>query len=159
MKHLLTILTSIIWYLIAFYGIYFSIFIVFWTTSLNTLSLTLIYPILIIIFLSAIIYLPRIFSRYLLKFYNYNWFSIISHSLCGFLGFIAISLHYTTLIIQNNDEVSSLIKEMFIESPINFIILLLNLILIIISITYITTVSFLIKKIKGEFNYNEKEEN
>lgn len=159
MKYILTILTSIIWYLITFYGIYFSVFLVFWAASLNSIYFSLIYPILIIIFLIVIIYLPRIFTRYLLKFYNYKWFAIISHSLFGFLGFIAISLHFATLIIQNNYELLSLIKEKFIESPINFIIILVFLITIITSITYITILSFLIKKIKGEFNYDEKEEN
>lgn len=94
MKYLLTPFTMLLWFIIT----YFSLVIVL-ISLIFIFSLGWFWIIMGASFLTGIIYtitasLLLLLNNYIVKFYGYNWFSIITHSTIGLIAFIVFIIHY-----------------------------------------------------------------
>lgn len=94
MKYILTPFTMLLWFLVTYYGIYYSIIglsVIFFT---SWIWLIIGYPFLIGIFGTIFISLPQLLRYLIIKLYGNNWFSIVSHSLAGAVGVIGILMFF-----------------------------------------------------------------
>ena len=140
MRNLLTPITIIIWYLTTYYGLYYSIVLLMWMFSINWIWLIFIYPILIGIIFAITNGIPSLLRIYILKFYNYNWFAIIIHSLFGLLGVVVLFLQFynNPIVLVSNGQETSMLKAMWSESAIKTIILIIPFIGVFISLIWAT---------------------
>jgi len=94
MKYVLTPLTTFLWYLTAYYGLYFAVFgmAYMYTVSWFWLIMSgifLMWPLWLMFGLPFLMYL--LLCRPLIeKIYGINWFSCIIHSLAGITGIVQV---------------------------------------------------------------------
>ena len=86
MKFLLTPVTVLLWYLTAYFGLYFAFIAMAFMFKLSWLWIIIGYTFLSGLILGITNVLPTFLRFYILKFYNFNWFSIIIHSVAGAIG-------------------------------------------------------------------------
>lgn len=125
MKHLLTPFTLLIWFAITCYSIYYSAILMIWMFTLGWLWLIFFYTFLIGLISFLINSLPSIINYFILKLYKLNWFSIIIHSIVGFIGVI---YSYFFLIenppeLVNGSQESNILYYLWNESWIKTILL------------------------------------
>lgn len=101
MKYLLTPFTLLIWFTITCYSIYYSAVLMIWMFTLGWFWLIFGYTFLIGLISFLINFLPSIINYFILKLYKLNWFSIITHSIVGFIGII----YSYVFIIENPPEI------------------------------------------------------
>src|SRR5690554_2835217 len=94
MRHLLTPITMILWFLTAYYGFYYGIILMIWMFNLNWIWLIIGFPFLIGIIFGITNGLPSILKFLILKFYGINWFTVVAHSIAGLIGVIMIFIFY-----------------------------------------------------------------
>lgn len=139
MKYFLTPFTLIIWFLITYYGIYYSIVLMGSLFSIKWYWLLLIYPFLLGFIRSVVIEVPNLLRMYILKLYNFSWLFIIIHSLFGFLGIVSLAFMFNNFdiahYVYNNNEVN-IFKGMWLTSKVKFIILVIPITFLILSIIH-----------------------
>ena len=94
MKYLLLPITIIAWYFTTYYGLYFVFIAYAFMFSLSWIWIILGYPFLVGIAFGLTNGLPSILRLYILKLFDFNWFSIISHSLAGLFGVFMIGTFF-----------------------------------------------------------------
>lgn len=139
MKYLLTPFTLILWFLITYYGIYYSIIIMGVLFSLKWYWFILSYSILIGFTFGIIVEIPNLLRIYILKLFNFKWLFLIAHSLSGLLGVVLLIYMFNEYdfahYVYQGEEIS-LFKSMWLTSKIKFIILFIPFSLVVISILY-----------------------
>ncbi len=126
MKHILTPFTLLIWFAITCYSIYYSAILMIWIFTLGWFWLIFGYTFLIGLISFLINSSPSIINYIILKLYKLNWFSIITHSIVGFIGII----YSYVFIIENPPEIingsqeSNFLNYLWNESWIKTILLL-----------------------------------
>lgn len=93
MKYLLLPVTLLLWYLIAFYSLYYSFSGIAYMYTIHWFWLLIFYPILIGLLSAATNSIPMLFTFYILKkIYSFSLISVILHSFVGLLGIVAGAL-------------------------------------------------------------------
>jgi len=126
MRYLLTPITMIIWFLLSYLGVYYSMVLMIWMFTLSWFWLIVGYSFLIGIITAVVISLPTLVNYLILKFYKLNWFSIITHSLAGLLGiaFFYYRISINTPEVDAGNETVSLLKTLWSISWLKTIMLM-----------------------------------
>jgi len=152
MKYLLTPLTMIAWYLLAYYGIYASVLLMMFVFSLSWFWLIIAGSFIIGLVFFIANTIPQIIQFLIMKIYGLNWFSVLSHSLAGLLGIISVSyLFYSkpVEIISLNGEPTSILKAMWNEAWVKTIFVIFPFFGLCISLFWASVMVPIIMKIEG----------
>lgn len=125
-RYILTPFTLLIWFAITCCSIYYSAVLMIWIFTLRWFWLIFGYTYLIGLISFLINFLPSIINYFILKLYKLNWFSIIIHSIVGFIG---IMYSYVYIIenppeIENGSQESNIFYYLWNESWIKTTLLL-----------------------------------
>lgn len=152
MKYLLTPLTAILWYLIAYYGFYYGIVLIIWMFNLSWIWIILGYPFLIGLIFGLTNGIPSLLRFLILRLFGVNWFSIIIHSIAGLIGIIMIFIFFKNNPIEyiSGNKSESLLCGMWNSSPVKTIILFIPFIGLIISLLYSSILAPIMLKFENE---------
>lgn len=99
MKILATPLTSFLWYLTCYLGLYYGHVLIIWMFSLSLFWVIIGFAFLVGIISGLTAEIPSLLNQFILvKFYNRNKIAIVLHSIAGFIG---IFLCYKLLYFDN----------------------------------------------------------
>ncbi len=152
MKYLLTPVTMLLWYLTAYYAIYFTPIAMIFVFSLSWIWLIIGYLFIIGIISAIFGSIPGLLLFFILKLYGINWFSCIAHSLAGLIGCV----HIISLFIANPPELVSgseaifFLTGMWETAPVKTIFLTPLFGGLTITVLWVTIVSPVIIKLSGE---------
>jgi hypothetical protein len=155
MRYLLTPITMIIWFLLAYLGVYFGMVLMIWMFSLSWFWLLIGYTFLIAIITALVSSLPALINYLILKFYKLKWFSIITHSIAGLLGII----YFYYQMFQNppeavsGNETTSILKALWSESWLKTIFLICPFLGLQLGLIYQGIFSPIIMKLDEENEY------
>jgi len=115
----------IIWFLLTYLGLYYGIVLVFWMFSLSWIWLILGYTFLIGIITTIVSSIPVLINYLILRFYKLTWFSIITHSLAGFLGIVYFyySMYQDPPVMVSGTESTPILKALWNDSWLKTILL------------------------------------
>jgi hypothetical protein len=138
MKFFLTPFTMLIWFLVSYLGVYLGLALVLWIFSLTGILLIIGYACLIGGIFALVFSLPALINMVILKIYDLNWFSIISHSLAGILGVFCFYylMYQSPLQLFSENGSTSILQTLWQTSSLKTILLMLPFIGIHLSLIY-----------------------
>jgi hypothetical protein len=152
MKYVLTPLTMFLWYLTAYYGLYYAVIGMAYMFSLSWFWL-----IMGGIFLVGIIFgitnaIPSLLRLLILKIYGINWFSCIIHSLAGIIGILQVVRFFSTNLPQLviGDKSLFILAGMWEIAPFKTIFLAFPFVGLTLSLLWSTIVAPIYIKFSGE---------
>jgi hypothetical protein len=125
MRHLLSPITFVIWFLLTYYAVYFGMVLMIWMFSLDWIWLILGYSMLLGLISMLVNVLPILINNLILKFYKFSWFSVIAHSVAGLLAIIAFYyvIYQTPPEMVTGDRNISILKAFWEDSWLKTILL------------------------------------
>jgi hypothetical protein len=152
MKYLLIPFTLMFWYITAYYGIYYSLLLCIYLSTLSWLWIIVAFPILIGITFTLTNSIPGLIRHYILKLYNFNLFSSIAHSIAGIVGVFSIFYFFynNPPEVVNNDTSVFILKALWQDSPLKTLLLSISFFGIATSLIWSTIFSPFIVKTEEE---------
>ncbi len=138
LKYLLLPITLLLFYIISFYGVFFSILLMIWIFSLSWIWIILFSTFLFGIVYSLTNQIPTIFKLIVLKFYGVSWFIVIVHTISGILGLMEIGYRFYNngLFLDIDDNSIFIFEAMWQESPFKLMFLAIPFIGILLSLIW-----------------------
>lgn len=152
MKYILIPFTMLLWYLTAYYGLYYAVLGIAYMFSLSWFWL-----IMGGIFLVGLIFgvtnaIPSLLRLLILNIYGINWFSCTIHSLAGTIGIVQVvrflSANLPQLVI--GDESLFILTGMWRTAPFKTVFLVFPFVGLILSLLWSTIVAPIYIKLSGE---------
>lgn len=156
--------TITLWFLLAYYGIYFSIIGFIFIFSLNWIPILLLYLLLFGLFYNLFVRVPRLFRFLILEYYGLTWFACIVHSLAGITALIfLIDLFINKpIVLINSQNPEFFLFAMFKQSPLKTIFLLVPFLVNVFGLLWYTSLFPIILKasvgrnvLKTKSNYDK----
>ncbi len=150
MRYILMPFTLLLWFLTAYYGLYFTVYAMAFVFSLSWFWLILGYIFWISIIFGILNGIPGLLRYLILKLYGINWFSCIVHSLAGLVGVVVIILFFSANPpeLVTGDEAVFMLTGMWELAPLKTIFVGIPFLGVVISVLWSTIISPIYIKLK-----------
>ena len=140
----------LLFYLISYYGLYFSVIMMLKLFTMNWLYLIFLYPISIGLIFAITNGIPTILKTYILRFYDTTWFSIILHALASTIGLINILIFFYDFPPEyiSNGKSFFFLEGWWEDSPLKTLLLSFPLVGLLISFFWSTIMAPVLLKSK-----------
>ena len=140
----------LLFYITSYFGLYFSVFMMLKLFTIDWLWLIFIYPLSIGLIFAITNSIPSILKIYILKFYNFSWFSIISHVLASVIGLLNIFIFFYDFPPEYiiNGESYFFLKGWWEDSPFKTLLLSFPFIGLIFSFLWSTVIAPILFKLE-----------
>jgi hypothetical protein len=148
LKYLLLPISMFLWYVLVFYSIFFSFYLMIWMLELSWIWIIIGSTFLLGIIGSISHSIPSLLRYLILKFYGLNWIIVILHTLAGALALFETfySIFNKTYFISKTSDVSlPIMTILWKEYPIKVIVLgfpFLSLLIMFLYSVLITPILF-----------------